>query len=73
MLVVSRGLWVVNVWGTKVVAATVVVWAASVAASVVSGACVVVGASVVVVVGSGMNGGAARLAGRSRASWKDQV
>ena len=32
MLVVSRGLWVVNVCGTKVVAATVVVWAASVAA-----------------------------------------
>ena len=32
MLVVSRGLGVVNVCGTKVVAATVVVWAASVAA-----------------------------------------
>ena len=31
-MVVSTGLWAVNVCGTKVVAATVVVWAASVAA-----------------------------------------
>ena len=66
--------------GAKVVAATVVVArgtsVVTCGASVVTGALVVVGTSVVVVVvvvvvvGSGMSGGAARLAGRNTASWK---
>ena len=66
-----------NFCGANVVAATVVVArgtsVVTCGASVVTGALVVVGVSVVVVVvvvGSGMSGGAARLAGRNTASWK---